>query len=59
MLSTIAMNPEDVPPEFQEPKRPEPQQLFEELPVEPPPDAAGEIPPEEPPRAPEPFLRRN
>ncbi|HYU24439.1 MAG TPA: hypothetical protein VEO74_04505 [Thermoanaerobaculia bacterium] len=53
------MNPEDVPPEFQESKRPEPQQLFEEIPVEPPPEAAGEIPPDDPPRAPEPFLRRS
>ena len=58
-LLRIAMNPEDVPPQFQESKRPEPQQLFEELPVEPPPEAAGEMPPDEPPpRAPEPFLRR-
>ena len=53
------MNAEDVPPQFQDSKRPEPSQLFEELPVEPPPEAAGEMPPEEPPRAPEPFLRRN
>ena len=54
------MNPEDVPPQFQESKRPEPQQLFEELPIEPPPEAAGEIPPDEPPPLPpEPFLRRN
>jgi len=54
------MNPEDVPPQFQESKRPEPQQLFEELPAEPPPDAGGEIRPDEPPpHPPEPFLRRN
>jgi hypothetical protein len=52
------MNPEDVPPQFQESKRPEPQQLFEELPFEPAPEAAVEMPSEEPPRAPEPFLRR-
>ena len=59
MLVEHCMNPEDVPPQFQESKRPEPQQLFEELPAELPPEAAGEMPPEEPPpRAPEPFLRR-
>jgi len=49
------MNHEELPPQFQEPKRQE-APLYEELPAEvlpePPPPA------EEPPRAPEPFLRR-
>ena len=45
---------DDLPPQFQEQKPPE-QQLYEELPVElPPPDEV----PNEPPRTPEPFLRR-
>jgi len=53
------MNHEELPPQFQESKRPEPPPLFEELPAELP-DAAGEMPPPaEAPRAPEPFLRRS
>jgi len=45
----------DLPPQFQEQKRPE-QQLYEELPIElPPPD---DVPNEPPPSPPEPFLRR-
>jgi hypothetical protein len=47
---------DDLPPQFQEPKRPEPQQqLYEELPVDPPPP---DDVPEEPPRPSEPFLRQ-
>jgi len=45
----------DLPPQFQEPKRPELQQLYEELPIEPPPP---DDVPDEPPRPPEPFLRQ-
>jgi hypothetical protein len=53
------MNHEELPPQFQDSKRPEPPPLFEELPAELPPEAAGEIPPPaEAPRAPDPFLRR-
>jgi hypothetical protein len=44
----------DLPPQFQEPKRPE-AQLFEELPAELP----EEVPPSEEPAPPEPFLRRS
>jgi len=45
---------DDLPPQFQEPRRPEPQ-LFEELPAElPPPD---DVLPNEPPRPQDPFLR--
>ncbi|HKS22977.1 MAG TPA: hypothetical protein VJZ76_09290 [Thermoanaerobaculia bacterium] len=46
---------DDLPPQFQEQKRPE-AQLFEELPIElPPPE---DVPNEPPPRSPEPFLRQ-
>jgi hypothetical protein len=48
----------DLPPQFQERKRPEPQ-LFEELPAEPP-EPPQDVPSAEelPPREPDPFLRR-
>jgi hypothetical protein len=51
------MKHNDLPPQFREPKQPEPPPLFEELTVEPP-DAGGEAPLPPPPREPEPFLRR-
>jgi hypothetical protein len=52
------MKHDELPPQFQKSKRPEPPPLFEELPAELPPDQA---PPENPPppRAPEPFLRQS
>ncbi|HEV2721024.1 MAG TPA: hypothetical protein VG323_13460 [Thermoanaerobaculia bacterium] len=51
------MSPDDLPPQFQESKRPEPR-LYEELPAEAPPPE--QLPPAEeaPPRPAEPFLRR-
>lgn len=54
------MSADHLPPQFQDSKRPEPPQLFEELPAELP-DAGGELPPHEAPPAREsdPFLRRS
>jgi hypothetical protein len=58
MLATPLQMPDDLPPQFREPTRPE-QVLYDELPVEPP-DVPAETPSEElPPRSPEPFLRRS
>jgi len=51
------MKSDDVPPQFQERKRPEPQ-LYEELPAELTDVPDEPLSEEPPPRPPEPFLRR-